>query len=448
MSAHGGMWLAALAAAHSAAFGSALAVPGCCDGGFGSSATLGGAAHAAGRWAEQPAPRPFPNILHAGGDLGLVQSQVRRHPGPSAGTETFAAGISAQDVDLHQVLDDGLYPEGRTAVVEPPAARAAHAHFDAGGFSGIQVAEAPLPQQGGRQRLQGAGTWADDEESLPGEALEVVSTRLLQENLELLRVRESPGPEDAAIHPAEAVDYQKAVHPTSKGSSASEGGVVLRLQVSELRQEAQRLRRLVASQRSAAAAASVAARRRASKRSVVVAVATPVLLVAALVFLRTCCSCLPEGHHELEEEEDEEESDEVEDNAQLRPLIFGGRGSRLSSRMDREEREEEKLRMLVSKRRRSCCWCFCNRTIFIFLCMFLVITLLGGYILWELGVLQPFLAQWLMYAYLVFAVGSFVALVVMEVWKVSARMVRYVIREFRKIKDKFGGLVPKPRAKR
>jgi len=107
---------------------------------------------------------------------------------------------------------------------------------------------------------------------------------------------------------------------------------------------------------------------------------------------------------------------------------------------DDDEVAENKLeRPINNKDHRRCpmCWCCCNSVAIRFFAGTTVLTLVGGCVLWRLGILQPILSQVVMYAYITFIVSAFVSLMISQVWQLIRRLVAYIIREFRKLKAVF-----------
>merc|ERR1719469_1220143 len=82
-------------------------------------------------------------------------------------------------------------------------------------------------------------------------------------------------------------------------------------------------------------------------------------------------------------------------------------------------------------------WCCGHPALMSFICGVLAITFIGGVGLWELGILQPILAQTLMYVYIMIIVVAFVNLLVSQLWNLVRRMVNFIMMESQKMKDTF-----------
>mmetsp|Transcript_24587 Transcript_24587/g.57066 ORF Transcript_24587/g.57066 Transcript_24587/m.57066 type:complete len:315 (-) Transcript_24587:157-1101(-) len=75
----------------------------------------------------------------------------------------------------------------------------------------------------------------------------------------------------------------------------------------------------------------------------------------------------------------------------------------------------------------SCLRCFCRPLVCSFICGTLVVTFVLCCVLWEIGLLQPVLAQCMVYVYVVGVIGLFISLLVYEVWVLVVRSVRVVL---------------------
>lgn len=107
---------------------------------------------------------------------------------------------------------------------------------------------------------------------------------------------------------------------------------------------------------------------------------------------------------------------------------------------DDDEWAENHLKALLDdkEQKRSCriCWC-CNNTVAMFFGGVVVVSLLGGAILWEMGVLQPILSQCIIYVYITLIVAGFVSLLVAQLWRLIRRITSYIIAEFQKLRGVF-----------
>merc|ERR1719491_2159395 len=97
-----------------------------------------------------------------------------------------------------------------------------------------------------------------------------------------------------------------------------------------------------------------------------------------------------------------------------------------------------KLRLIVEEEHpRTCCWCCYHPAIMTFVCGVVIITFVGGCVLWEFGILQPILSQCIVYIYIMLVLVAFVALIVSKLWTVCRSMVDFLICEFGRLKDVF-----------
>jgi len=97
---------------------------------------------------------------------------------------------------------------------------------------------------------------------------------------------------------------------------------------------------------------------------------------------------------------------------------------------DSDSEDEESLKAMVSTGSHSfanCLRCFCRPYVLSFTCGTILVSFVCGCVLWELGLLQPILAQCMVYLYVVGIVATFLALLVYQVWMLVARSVRVVL---------------------
>eukprot|EP00930_Biecheleria_cincta_P075568 TRINITY_DN62741_c0_g1_i1.p1 TRINITY_DN62741_c0_g1~~TRINITY_DN62741_c0_g1_i1.p1 ORF type:complete len:426 (-),score=56.78 TRINITY_DN62741_c0_g1_i1:45-1322(-) len=117
-------------------------------------------------------------------------------------------------------------------------------------------------------------------------------------------------------------------------------------------------------------------------------------------------------------EEDFEGSDSNSSEEESSDGLFGWGGRRRKAKnhigmVDTVTRPER------AKGRNCCCslfncMCCCSWRMYKFMAIALICTIIGGYILWQAGILQPLLAQLLLYAYIVILVISFVVVLFWE----------------------------------
>lgn len=96
--------------------------------------------------------------------------------------------------------------------------------------------------------------------------------------------------------------------------------------------------------------------------------------------------------------------------------------------------ESQNLRELLDGKpadTRSCfAWCYRRRAILYFFLVVVVVSISAGCILWQMGLLQPILAQFAMYLYVIIFVSGFFALLTMQVWGKLRRMALYLQGQF------------------
>jgi len=111
-----------------------------------------------------------------------------------------------------------------------------------------------------------------------------------------------------------------------------------------------------------------------------------------------------------------------------------------SDEYDSDEEAADRLKSLVNDKadRRRCQLCFCcNTQVMWFFTGVVVISTVGGAVLWELGILQPILGQCIMYIYITLIVSGFITLMVSQVWRMIRKMVNYTVTEFQKLRGVF-----------
>lgn len=138
-----------------------------------------------------------------------------------------------------------------------------------------------------------------------------------------------------------------------------------------------------------------------------VILASIIFVIAAGAF-SLCC-----GFEEEFEGSDSNSSEEESSDG-----LFGWKGRRRKAKnhdgmVDAVKRPEQ------AKGRNCCCslfncMCCCSWRMYKFMAIALICTIIGGYILWQAGILQPLLAQLLLYAYIVILIVSFVVVLFWE----------------------------------
>lgn len=86
----------------------------------------------------------------------------------------------------------------------------------------------------------------------------------------------------------------------------------------------------------------------------------------------------------------------------------------------------------------GCCIC-CNNQVMIFFGGVLVITALGGAVLWQMGLLQPVIAEFTVYTYIAVVLVCFLTLLLAQLWRVLRTLVKYVVVEGKRMKGYFKG---------
>lgn len=134
-----------------------------------------------------------------------------------------------------------------------------------------------------------------------------------------------------------------------------------------------------------------------------------------LLCMTTCFYCIWSAQDEMELDEDGQYHDEGE-----------------------EERERRKLKKLIEDDGgRSCCWCMHHPVLMTYICGVLSITFIGGCVLWQMGILQPILAQCIMYVYIMGIVVAFMSLLFTRLWHLFKRFVSYIMTATQKVKGVF-----------
>lgn len=144
-------------------------------------------------------------------------------------------------------------------------------------------------------------------------------------------------------------------------------------------------------------------------------------------------------------EEDFEGSDSNSSEEESSDGLFGWRGKRHKAKamkwqdLDHDGMVDAVRRPDRAKGRNCCCglcscMCCCSLRMYKFVAITLICTVLGGYILWQAGILQPLLAQLLLYAYIVILVVSFV---VVLFWELVASLTHNLDKVTRTV-GKFG----------
>lgn len=84
--------------------------------------------------------------------------------------------------------------------------------------------------------------------------------------------------------------------------------------------------------------------------------------------------------------------------------------------------------------RRCCCGC-CSWLMIMFLCTVMVVTVVGGHVLWNTGILQPILSELLLYSYVVVVLAGFVSVLVFEVKQTFETMRASMFGELKSLKQ-------------
>lgn len=140
-------------------------------------------------------------------------------------------------------------------------------------------------------------------------------------------------------------------------------------------------------------------------------------------------------------EEDFEGSDSNSSEEESSDGLFGWRGRRRKAK-DHDGMVDAVKRPDRAKGRNCCCslfncMCCCSWRMYKFMAIALICTIIGGYILWQAGILQPLLAQLLLYAYIVILIVSFVVVLFWEIVSGLTSNVEKVSRAVGKFGDGF-----------
>lgn len=118
--------------------------------------------------------------------------------------------------------------------------------------------------------------------------------------------------------------------------------------------------------------------------------------------------------------------------------------------MDGARRGREKMarKVTADERKRtcslfSCCGFRCPTTVVIFTIVAAFVTVLGGKILWSCGILQPLLAQLLLYAYVILIIFGFVAVITHELTRKVRTMLRGISQNLSSVTEVMPGFMRK-----
>jgi len=155
----------------------------------------------------------------------------------------------------------------------------------------------------------------------------------------------------------------------------------------------------------------------------------------ALFAVLWCGACI---RFQEDENDEDDESEDEDDEYQGRPV------DKLA-----ERQVERRLKALVRGRRHEgssfctrCCCCF-NPQVAMFVYGVILVSVLLGAVTWQLGLLQPIIAQIGAYAYIAAILVCLVAFLVAELWRAVTTLIQYIILEFSKLKNHFKGGVKK-----
>lgn len=321
----------------------------------------------------------------------------------AAAAATAAQGAAAT---AHAAAAGPSSQAGSAAVLaetpDPAAEAAASKHIDA---PALAATGGPTPLE--YAKLARAS-------STGGSAEALVESQTAAEAAELRAESDRLRQENARLHSEDALLL-------SKVDSLQQSNADLRAEEKVLRIESDHLGSSVAAfARAARTARSSFTGEGRSDRSVHpvhLSIGTIVCMVGITVLLLTCFFCF---HWHTEDDEWHEGEDE-------------------------EEYTARKLRDMVEEdHSRSCCWCVYHPRLMTFICGVLVVTFLGGCILWQMGLLQPLLAQCIMYVYVMLVVVAFISVMISRLWSLVRRLVNYLITEFQRMKDVFRIFGKKP----
>lgn len=159
-----------------------------------------------------------------------------------------------------------------------------------------------------------------------------------------------------------------------------------------------------------------------------VIIASIVFVIAAGAF-SMCCGFEEDFEGGSDSNSSEEESSDG---------LFGWKGRRRKAKnydgvVDAVKRPEAKGRNCCCSL--FSCMCCCTWRMYKFMAIALICTIIGGYILWQADILQPLLAQLLLYAYIVILIVSFV---VVLFWELVSGLTSNLDKVSRTV-GKFGG---------
>eukprot|EP00435_Cladocopium_sp_Y103_P056457 s136_g19.t1 len=128
--------------------------------------------------------------------------------------------------------------------------------------------------------------------------------------------------------------------------------------------------------------------------------------------------------------------------------IFGGL-NRLDMDGARRKRGEVAKKLTRDENKRTCSSCFscfgwkCPTTVVIFTIVAVFVTVLGGKILWSCGILQPLLAQLLLYAYVILIIFGFVAVITHELTRKVRKMIGGIYQNLSDVTEVMPGFMRK-----
>lgn len=123
--------------------------------------------------------------------------------------------------------------------------------------------------------------------------------------------------------------------------------------------------------------------------------------------------------------------------------------NRLDADGARRGRERMAKKLAPEDRKRTCTHCFscfgfkCSSTVITFTLVAVFITVLGGKILWNAGILQPLLAQLLLYAYVILIIFGFVAVITHELTRKVRTMLRGIYQNLSDVTEVMPGFMRK-----
>mmetsp|Transcript_41039 Transcript_41039/g.117960 ORF Transcript_41039/g.117960 Transcript_41039/m.117960 type:complete len:469 (-) Transcript_41039:96-1502(-) len=246
------------------------------------------------------------------------------------------------------------------------------------------------------------------------------------------------------------LDWQRSVELEAGRSHKNDRELDLKRENDALREEGQKLRQAVATLRqertspaSAASLSTPAASSQRVRRKVLLQVLLGIIgAMIGLILLIVYFDMV--SYEDTSDEEYANTDDVLAKSEQLsKQMVDQRQGLRNMLQnnapgTDEEDRMEQQLQALFRPTNsRTCCCCSCSRNVSMFLAMLAILTALLGYVLWELGLLQPMFGEWLAYSYVVIALGCFVSLIVWEMWQAITVGWRYLLFEIKKMRDFF-----------